>query len=188
MPNERQGYQGEDIQIMAAADIDSSLMRIALQAARAAGHEDEVPVGAVLVDSGGRVVATAGNRIVKGHDPTGHAEIRVLRAAAAHFGNYRLNGTTLYVTLEPCAMCAAAMVHARIRRLVFGAVDPKAGAVVSKYRLGSDGLLNHSFQVSGGVLAAECGQLLRDFFQRRRGEKADYLASAEHADQPFPGY
>lgn len=145
------------------------MMAMALKAAEAAAIEEEVPVGAVLVDPEGRVIVTAGNRIIKGHDPTGHAEIRVLRAAAAQLGNYRLAGTTIYVTLEPCAMCAAAMVHARIGRLVFGAIDPKAGAVVSKYRLGSDGLLNHSFQITGGVLAEECGRLLRDFFQKRRG-------------------
>lgn len=150
--------------------MDITLMGIALEAAREAAAEEEVPVGAVLVDSMGKVVAAAGNRIVSGHDPTGHAEILVLRAAAARLGNYRLSGTTLYVTLEPCAMCAAAMVHARIQRLVFGAVDPKAGAVVSKYRLGNDGLLNHAFLVTGGVLAEECGQLLRDFFQKRRGK------------------
>jgi len=149
-------------------ETDLALMGIALQAARDAAREDEVPVGAALVDAEGRLLVTAGNRIIKGHDPAGHAEIRALRAAAARLGNYRLSGTTLYVTLEPCAMCAAAMVHARIGRLVFGAVDPKAGAVVSKYRLGSDGLLNHSFQVTGGILAEDCGLLLRDFFQKRR--------------------
>ncbi|HBI14188.1 MAG TPA: tRNA-specific adenosine deaminase [Desulfobulbaceae bacterium] len=143
-------------------------MGIALEVAREAETEQEVPVGAVLVDSEGKIIAAAGNRIVSGHDPTGHAEIRVLRAAASRLGNYRLPGTTLYVTLEPCAMCAAAMVHARIRRLVFGAGDPKAGAVVSKYRLGSDGLLNHSFLVTGGVLAEECSLLLQNFFQMRR--------------------
>jgi tRNA(adenine34) deaminase len=150
------------------SELDITMMGIALASAREAGSAQEVPVGAVVVDSEGRVVAAAGNRIVSGHDPTGHAEIRVMRAAASLLGNYRLTGTTLYVTLEPCAMCAAAMVHARIRRLVFGAVDPKAGAVVSKYRLGSDGLLNHSFLVTGGVLADECGLLLQDFFRKRR--------------------
>jgi len=151
-----------------SGEIDIKLMGIALEVAREAETEQEVPVGAVLVDSEGKIIAAAGNRIVSGHDPTGHAEIRVLRAAASRLGNYRLPGTTLYVTLEPCAMCAAAMVHARIRRLVFGAGDPKAGAVVSKYRLGSDGLLNHSFLVTGGVLAEECSLLLQNFFQMRR--------------------
>ena len=149
--------------------MDFAFMGMALKAAREAAIEGEVPVGAVLVDPEGKVIVTAGNRIIKGHDPTGHAEIRVLRAAAVRLGNYRLTGTTIYVTLEPCAMCAAAMVHARIGRLVFGAIDPKAGAVVSRYRMGSDGLLNHSFQITGGVLAEECGQLLRDFFKKRRG-------------------
>lgn len=153
---------------MESGEIDIKLMGIALEVAREAETEQEVPVGAVLVDSEGKIIAAAGNRIVSGHDPTGHAEIRVLRAAASRLGNYRLPGTTLYVTLEPCAMCAAAMVHARIRRLVFGAGDPKAGAVVSKYRLGSDGLLNHSFLVTGGVLAEECSLLLQNFFQMRR--------------------
>lgn len=151
-------------------DIDRRLMAVALEAAREAAVEREVPVGAMVVDAGGSIVAVAGNRIVSGNDPAGHAEIRVLRAAAARMGNYRLLGTTLYVTLEPCAMCAAAMVHARIGRLVFGAIDPKAGAVVSRYRLGSDGLLNHSFKVTGGVLAEECGSLLREFFQKRRNK------------------
>lgn len=153
---------------MESGEIDIKLMGIALEVAREAETEQEVPVGAVLVDSEGKIIAAAGNRIVSGHDPTGHAEIRVLRAAASRLGNYRLPGTTLYVTLEPCAMCAAAMVHARIRRLVFGAGDPKAGAGVSKYRLGSDGLLNHSFLVTGGVLAEECSLLLQNFFQMRR--------------------
>lgn len=160
----------KDAAPLAGGEMDIKMMGIALASAREAGAEQEVPVGAVLVDAEGEVVATAGNRTVSGHDPTGHAEIRVMRAAASRLGNYRLTGSTLYVTLEPCAMCAAAMVHARIRRLVFGAADPKAGAVVSKYRLGNDGLLNHSFIVDGGVLADECGKLLREFFQKRRRE------------------
>jgi tRNA(adenine34) deaminase len=149
----------------------SLLMQLALAQARAAADADEVPVGAVLVDAGGEVLAVAGNRIVAASDPAGHAEIRTLRLAAARVGNYRLADTTLYVTLEPCAMCAAAMVHARIRRLVFGATDPKTGAVISRYQIGNDGRLNHSFLVTGGVLAGECGQLLRDFFQGRRGKE-----------------
>lgn len=148
---------------------DIELMRLALHAAREAGEAGEVPVGALLVDLAGRVLAIDGNKIVSNHDPAGHAEMRVLRSAASSLHNYRLTGTTLYVTLEPCAMCAAAMVHARIRRLVFGAPDPKAGAIVSKYRLGSDGLLNHTFLVTGGILTDECGQLLSDFFKKRRG-------------------
>lgn len=147
---------------------DVALMRLALAEARQAASADEVPVGAVVTDAAGTVIASAGNLVIAGSDPVGHAEIHALRAAAARVANYRLADAVLYVTLEPCAMCAAAMVHARIRRLVFGATDPKAGAVVSRYRIGSDGLLNHSFAVTGGVLADECGQLLRDFFQKRR--------------------
>lgn len=153
---------------MAHEERDIALMRLALAAAREAAAADEVPVGAVIVDAAGVVLAAAGNKIVAGADPVGHAEILALRAAAARVGNYRLSDTTLYVTLEPCAMCATAMVHARIRRLVYGATDPKTGAVASRYRIGSDGLLNHSFEATGGVLAEECGLLLRDFFQKRR--------------------
>lgn len=147
---------------------DEWFMRLALEMAEESSGLHEVPVGAVLVDEEGNILASAGNSTVSSNDPTGHAEIRVLRLAAARLSNYRLPGTTMYVTLEPCAMCAAAMIHARIRRLVFGADDPKTGAVVSKYRIGIDGRLNHVFQVTGGVLAEECGHVLRDFFQKRR--------------------
>ena len=143
-------------------------MKIALERAKESAEKGEVPVGAVLVDSNGDLLASAGNETIRAHDPVGHAEIRVLRMAAEKLGNYRLPGTTMFVTLEPCAMCAAAMVHARINSLVFGATDPKTGAVVSKYTIGSDGHLNHSFNVVAGVLEDECGQLLRDFFQKRR--------------------
>lgn len=147
---------------------DQEYMQIALTRADESGARGEVPVGAVLVDELGNIIASAGNTIVCSNDPVGHAEILTLRKAAEQIGNYRLPDTTMYVTLEPCAMCAAAMVHARIKRLVFGATDPKTGAVLSKYRIGSDGLLNHSFSVTGGVMEKECGQLLRDFFQKRR--------------------
>lgn len=140
----------------------------ALARAEESAAKGEVPVGAVLVAADGSLLASAGNETVCTHDPVGHAEIRVLRMASEKLGNYRLPETTLYVTLEPCAMCAAAMVHARIARLVFGATDPKTGAVVSKYRIGNDGLLNHSFGVTGGVMQEECARLLRDFFQKRR--------------------
>ncbi len=147
---------------------DSEYMRIALARARESAEGGEVPVGAVLVDLEGEILASAGNDTVGARDPVGHAEIRVLREASRIKENYRLPGTTMYVTLEPCAMCAAAMVHARIKRLVFGAADPKTGAVISRYCIGNDGLLNHSFDVRGGILEEECGQLLRDFFHRRR--------------------
>lgn len=144
------------------------MMARALELARRAAAAGEVPVGALVVAADGLVLAEAGNTCVGDSDPSGHAEMVAVRLAGRRLGNYRLPGTTLYVTLEPCAMCAALLVHARIDRLVFGAFDPKAGAVVSRYRIGSDGLLNHSFTVTGGVLAEECGRLLREFFQNRR--------------------
>jgi tRNA(adenine34) deaminase len=146
----------------------SDPMRLAIDEARKAGARGEVPVGAVLVDRVGTVLAADGNRTIEYCDPAGHAEILVLRAAGKRLNNYRLSGTVLYVTLEPCAMCAAAMVHARIARLVFGAEDPKAGGVVSRYSIGADGLLNHSFVVEGGHDAEECAALLKDFFKERR--------------------
>ena len=144
------------------------MMTRALELARRAAAAGEVPVGAVVVAADGAILAEAGNTCVRDSDPSGHAEMVAVRLAGRRLGNYRLPGTTLYVTLEPCAMCAALLVHARIDRLVFGAFDPKAGAVVSRYRIGSDGLLNHSFTVTGGVLTEECGRLLREFFQNRR--------------------
>ena len=144
------------------------MMRLAIQMAEGAAANGEVPVGAVLVDSCGVVLAAAGNDCVSSCDPVGHAEIRVLREGALKTRNYRLPGMTLYVTLEPCSMCASALVHARIERLVFGATDPKTGAIVSKYRIGTDGLLNHGFSVTGGVCADECSILLKNFFRNRR--------------------
>jgi len=147
---------------------DESLMRIALEQALLSADAGEVPVGAVLVGSEENIIALAGNNTIQACDPSGHAEMRVLRQASMVLKNYRLPGTTMYVTLEPCAMCAAALVHARVERLVFGAADPKTGAIVSKYRIGTDGLLNHRFNVIGGILEDECSQILREFFQKRR--------------------
>lgn len=147
---------------------DHELMRLALNEARAAALRGEVPVGALLVDAQGLVLAVAGNDCVAASDPVGHAEIRVLRRAGTLVGNYRLPGATMYVTLESCSMCAGAMVHARIGRVVFGALDPKAGALVSRYRIGGDGLLNHAFTVDGPLMAEDCGAVLREFFQKRR--------------------
>ncbi len=149
-------------------DCDLEMMRLALEKAEDAASQGEVPVGAVLVSASGQVLAEAGNDCVASSDPVGHAEIRVLREAALGQKNYRLPDTTLYVTLEPCCMCAAAMIHARIKRLVFGAFDPKTGGGVSRYQLGSDGLLNHSFSVQGGVLGDECSLVLKEFFRKRR--------------------
>jgi tRNA(adenine34) deaminase len=119
----------------------------------------------------GEMVAAAGNCPIAAHDPTAHAEIVALRQAAARLGNYRLPGLTLYVTLEPCLMCVGAMLHARIERLVFGALDPKSGAVQSKWRLTEEPWHNHKIDVAGGILAADCGLLLRQFFHAKRLEK-----------------
>jgi tRNA(adenine34) deaminase len=142
-------------------------MRRALELARRAEAEGEVPVGALVV-ADGAVLGEGWNRPVASHDPTAHAEMLALRAAGAAAGSYRLGGATLYVTLEPCPMCAAAMVHARIARLVFGAWDPRQGAAGSAFDLVHARALNHSLDAFGGVLSEECGALLRAFFARRR--------------------
>ena len=142
-------------------------MRRALELARSAAAEGEVPVGSVVVAEG-KVVGEGWNRPIGTHDPTAHAEIQAMRVAAAALGNYRLAGATLYVTLEPCAMCVGAMFHARLARVVFGAADPKTGACGSVLNLFAETRLNHHAQVEGGVLAEECGALLREFFAARR--------------------
>nr|WP_320012601.1 tRNA adenosine(34) deaminase TadA [uncultured Desulfobulbus sp.] len=151
-----------------AAPNDEHFMRRALVQADLAAAMEEVPVGAVLVDAQGQVLSEAGNNCIEASDPSGHAEMRALRRAALALNNYRLPGTTLYVTLEPCPMCAALLVHARIDRVVFGATDPKGGGLVSKYQIGSDSMMNHGFSITQGVLAEECSQKLKDFFRRRR--------------------
>lgn len=142
-------------------------MRLALTQAAEARAAGEVPVGAVIVKDGD-VIATGFNRPISHRDPTHHAEIAVLRAAATRLGNYRLPGCTLYVTLEPCVMCAGAMMHARIARVVFGASDPKTGACGSVLNLFAERRLNHHAELTGGVLADECGTMLSDFFAERR--------------------
>jgi tRNA(adenine34) deaminase len=146
---------------------DAAFMRAALERAVAAGLAGEVPVGAVLVRDE-QIVAGGGNAPITSCDPTAHAEINALRAAGQALGSYRLTDTTLYVTLEPCVMCAAAMVHARIRRLVFGAWDPRAGGAGSVTNVFTLPGLNHRVDVFGGVLMEECGRLLQDFFAERR--------------------
>ena len=146
---------------------DIEFMRLAIEQAERAGREGEVPVGAVLV-RGEEVIAAGANRPIGAHDPTAHAEIEALRAGGRELGSYRLTDTTLYVTLEPCAMCAAAIVHARVRRVVFGAWDPKAGAAGSILNLFAVPALNHRVDVFGGVLMQECGALLQSFFATRR--------------------
>jgi tRNA(adenine34) deaminase len=142
-------------------------MRLALQHARLAADHGDVPIGAVVLDPAGAVVAAAGNQRELANDPTAHAEILVLRQAAAALGSWRLTDHTLVVTLEPCTMCAGALVLARVVRLVFGAYDPKAGAVASLFDAVRDPRLNHRVDVRGGVLEQECGALLTEFFAAR---------------------
>jgi tRNA(adenine34) deaminase len=146
---------------------DEAYMRLALEEARRAEQAGEVPVGAVVVIED-RVIGAGGNRTITDCDPTAHAEIVALRAAAQAVGNYRLAGATLYVTIEPCAMCAGAMVQARVARLVYGADDPKAGAVRSLFSIADHPQLNHRVEVVAGVLRDECAALLQAFFAARR--------------------
>jgi tRNA(adenine34) deaminase len=146
---------------------DEAWMQEALKLAQKAEAEGEVPVGAVIVCEG-EVIGQGWNHPIAAHDPTAHAEIVALRAASQTLENYRLTDTTLYVTLEPCAMCAGAMVHARVGRLVFGASDPRAGAAGTVFNLVQAGALNHQLEVMGGVLANECGAILKRFFAQRR--------------------
>ncbi|GGY49964.1 tRNA adenosine(34) deaminase TadA [Parvularcula lutaonensis] len=148
---------------------DEDAMTRALELARAAAERDEVPVGALVLGPDGAVLAEGHNAPIREHDPTAHAEIAALRAAAAKLGNYRLPGCTLVVTLEPCAMCAGAISHARIARLVYGASDPKGGAVENGPRLFEQKTLHHRPRVTPGVRAEDAAGLLRDFFRARRG-------------------
>ena len=151
----------------ASGDAAERMMRLALEEARAAGAEGDVPVGAVVV-RGDEVVARAGNAREREQDPTAHAEILALQHASRAVGSWHLEGCTLYVTLEPCAMCAGALVLARLDRLVLGAPDPKAGFAGSLGDIVRDGRLNHEVEVTVGVLAEECGEVLRAFFAERR--------------------
>ena len=155
----------------AAPPDDECWMRHALTLAdRAEREDDEIPVGAVLVASDGSVLGEGWNRNITESDPTAHAEIVAMRQAGRRIGNHRLLGCTLYVTLEPCAMCAMAMIHARIARLVYGASDPKTGAAGSVFDLLADPRHNHRVQVEGGVLAAEAGERLTRYFREKRGK------------------
>jgi len=155
-----------------SAEIDAAMMREALQLATHAGLQGEVPVGAVVVKEG-EIIGRGYNTPIASHDPTAHAEIRALRDAAKTIGSYRLGGCTLYVTLEPCAMCAGAIMHARISRLVYGAADPKTGACGSVVALFAESRLNHHAEVTGGVLAVEAGSQLSEFFAARRKSDAE---------------
>jgi tRNA(adenine34) deaminase len=148
--------------------LDEQFMRRAIELARQAEAAGEVPVGALIMRNG-EVIAEGFNRPITTHDPTAHAEMIALRAAAARSDSYRLLGTTLYVTLEPCAMCAGAMVHARVQRLVYAASDPRAGAAGSIFNVVQNPALNHRLEVETGVLGEECGAMLRSFFVARRG-------------------
>lgn len=174
---------------------DLDFMRLALEQARAAAAAGEVPVGAVVVRDG-QVIASGHNQPVGAADPTAHAEIVALRRAAQALGNYRLDGCELYVTLEPCAMCSGAMLHARLKRVVYGAADPKTGAAGSVTDLFGQQALNHQTQVTGGVLAQECGAVLADFFRTRRSEsrangtplRDDALRTPQERFEGLPDY
>jgi tRNA(adenine34) deaminase len=150
-----------------AEHMDELYMREALKSARTASSADEVPVGAVVVIAG-QIVAAGGNSPIRSNDPTAHAEMNAIRQACEALGNYRLDNADLYCTLEPCPMCAGAIVHARIRRLIFGARDLRFGGVRSKFRIADSELLNHQVEVVEGVLAVECAELLQQFFSGRR--------------------
>ena len=152
---------------MTQADLDYQFMWQAIEQAQLAALEGEVPVGAVLVRDG-KVISKAFNQPITHHDPSAHAEMLALRAAAKAEENYRLPGSTLYVTLEPCTMCAGAILHARVDRVVYGAPDPKTGAAGSVLDVFSSKQINHQTIVEGGVMGEECGQLLRSFFKERR--------------------
>ena len=149
------------------AELDRQFMQQALGQAKLAAAAGEVPVGAVLVRDG-QVISTGFNQPITNSDPSAHAEMMALRAAASDEANYRLPGTTLYVTLEPCTMCAGAMLHARVDRVVFGTTDPKTGAAGSVLNVFSEKQINHQTVVEGGIMREECGQILRDFFKERR--------------------
>jgi tRNA(Arg) A34 adenosine deaminase TadA len=157
---------GSTMTISPAAE-DLGFMQLALEQAHAAANAGEVPVGAVVVHAG-QVIAASHNAPLESHDPTAHAEVNAIRAAAQTLGNYRLDDCTLYVTLEPCAMCSGAALHARFKRVVFGAPEPKTGAAGSVLNLFANQQLNHQTQITGGVLADACAQVLQDFFEHRR--------------------
>jgi tRNA(adenine34) deaminase len=146
---------------------DEAWMRLALEQARQAADSGEVPVGALVIKNG-EILGQGQNRNLRDNDPTAHAEIIALRQAAARAGNHRLTGCEIFVTIEPCAMCAGAMVHARLRRLIYGAADPKAGAVSSVVQVLNHRRLNHQMDVTTGVLASECSAVLQDFFRKKR--------------------
>ncbi len=150
---------------------DEKMMNYALELAQKAAEMGEIPVGAVLVDENGEIIGEGWNLSIIDHDPSAHAEIVAIRQGAKNIQNYRLLNTTLYVTLEPCTMCAGAILHSRIKRLVFGAADYKTGAVGSRFHFFDDYKMNHIVEVTSGVLAEKCGAILSDFFKHRRLQK-----------------
>lgn len=156
-----------------APDADERWMREAVAAAREAAGRGEVPVGACVVSAGGELLAVAGNRTRTDCDPTAHAEVLALREAAGRAGNYRLTGMAVYSTIEPCAMCAGALVQARVRRLVYGAKDERAGAVESVFRVCDASFLNHRMELTAGVLEDECRELMQEFFRARRQKSTE---------------
>ncbi len=147
---------------------DEKFMRLAIEQAHIAGRMGEVPIGAVITDKSGGIISTGYNLREAANDPTAHAEIIAIKKAGEALGSWRLEGTTIFVTVEPCLMCVGAIILARISRLVFGARDPKAGAVVSVYTIGNDCRLNHKFEVSEGIYMDECSNLIKDFFKTLR--------------------
>ncbi len=149
-------------------EIDDFWMQKAILEARRAADIGEVPIGAVVVDAAGELLALASNETIQNNDPTAHAEILAIRSAAAEIGNYRLKGSTIYTTVEPCAMCAGAIVNARLKRLVFGTQDERFGAVETHFRICDSPELNHRLEISSGVLAQECRGLMQEFFRARR--------------------
>lgn len=163
-------------------NFDVQMMRRALELADKAESLGEIPVGAVLVDDTGKIIGEGWNLSIVNSDPTAHAEIVALRHAAQCIQNYRLLNTTLYVTLEPCTMCAGAILHSRIKRLVFGASDAKTGAVGSRFHFFDDYKMNHSLEITGGVLQEECSRKLSAFFQKRREQKKAEKTSLSEND------
>lgn len=153
---------------MLNGDLDEKWMLRAVEAAREAAALGEVPIGACLVDETGNLLASASNRSIIDSDPTAHAEILAIRQAAAAIGNYRLTGATVYTTIEPCVMCAGALINARVKRLVFAAHDPRFGAVESRFQLCNSELLNHRIEIVSGVLEEECRAMMQEFFRARR--------------------
>ena len=143
-------------------------MKVAIETARRAALMDEVPIGACVVGENGDLLSAASNRTIADCDPTSHAEILAIRMAAELLGNYRLNGVTVYSTIEPCAMCAGALVNARVKRLVYGANDERFGAVETHFGIGSSDVLNHTVEIESGVLAEECRELMQQFFRQKR--------------------